>query len=89
MLDLYTLVSTATISRTADMTTGQALVLNGYLATSPVNPSVAVDIKTLELFRRLRAHKASFSVEAFAKVLCDLYMVGSIFLIILHIQVFA
>ncbi|KAH7904203.1 hypothetical protein BJ138DRAFT_1239965, partial [Hygrophoropsis aurantiaca] len=36
-------------------------------------PSLAFSLPTLELYRRIRLRKPSFSVEAFAKVLCDLY----------------
>ena len=57
------------------MTAVKALMIQGYLATSPVDPTLAISIKTLELFRRLRCRKASLSVEAYAKVLCDLYAV--------------
>ena len=39
------------------------------------NSTVAVSIKTLELYRRLRRRKPGFSIEAFTKVICDIYMV--------------
>ena len=42
----------------------------------PLNPSLAISIRMLELYRRLRLQKPSFSVEAFAKVVCDLYSVS-------------
>ncbi|KAI0371593.1 hypothetical protein BV20DRAFT_1035224 [Pilatotrama ljubarskyi] len=47
----------------------ESLVLNGYLSTTPIRPSMAVSLKTLELFRRIRLFKASFSMEAFAKLI--------------------
>ncbi|KAJ3729926.1 hypothetical protein C8R42DRAFT_693640 [Lentinula raphanica] len=47
-----------------------ALVQAGYLGTTPVNPSVAIALRTLELFYSLRLFKPSFSVEAFAKTIC-------------------
>ena len=42
----------------------------------PLNPSLAISIRMLELYRRLRLQKPSFSVEVFAKVVCDLYSVS-------------
>ena len=84
-IDLYELERVVTITRSQEMTVAESLVRNGWLGTSPINPSIAVSLKTLELFRRLRLRKASLSVEAFAKVLCDLYSVRqmSCFLLIL------
>ena len=43
----------------------EALALSGYLGNKPFNPSLAISIK-----------KPSFSVEAFTKVVCDLYLVS-------------
>ncbi|KAI0686720.1 hypothetical protein BC835DRAFT_1408502 [Cytidiella melzeri] len=43
--------------------------------TTPSRPTVAVSLKTLELLYRLRQCKASYSVEAFTKVICDYYQV--------------
>lgn len=76
-IDLYTLSVSVNIPRTASMTAPEALMYQGYMATSPILPSLAISIRTLELFRRLRARKASLSVEAFAKVLSDLYGVSN------------
>ncbi|KAI0686688.1 hypothetical protein BC835DRAFT_1417541 [Cytidiella melzeri] len=47
----------------------------GYLAKTSSRPTVAISLKTLELLYRLRQRKASYSVEAFAKVLCDYYQI--------------
>lgn len=80
VLDIYTLQQHAHIQHTPQFVTGAAtLVFNGYIGTTPLRPSLAFSIKTLELYRRLRLRKPSFSVEAFVKVLCDLYMVSCIF----------
>ena len=76
-VDLYTLATSIYVSRTSSMTAVEVLLLQGYLATSPVDPTLAISIKTLELFRRLRCRKASLSVEAYAKVLCELYAVSN------------
>ncbi|EIW84255.1 hypothetical protein CONPUDRAFT_49671 [Coniophora puteana RWD-64-598 SS2] len=74
VINLYTLQTETRISRSEDVGTAhEALVLNGYVGTSPDSPSLAVSISTLELYRRIRLRKASFSVEAFAKVICDMY----------------
>ena len=77
-VDLYSLSTSIFVPRTSSMTAMEALMIQGYLATSPVDPTLAVSIKTLELFRRLRSRKASLSVEAYAKVLCDLYAVSTV-----------
>ncbi|KAI0684178.1 hypothetical protein BC835DRAFT_1409208 [Cytidiella melzeri] len=46
---------------------------HGFLAKSPSKPTIAISLKTLELLYRLRQRKASYSIEAFTKVLCDYY----------------
>ena len=53
----------------------EALMLQGYIGNTPENPTVALSVRTLQLFRHIRLRKPSFSVEAFAQVLCDLYNV--------------
>lgn len=80
VVDIYTLKLDADIRRAPEVSVAEGLVLNGYLGTSPLSPSFAVSLKTLELYRRLRLRKPSFSVEAFAKVICDFYAVGVYFL---------
>lgn len=60
------------------MKTAVALMSHGLLSNVPLQPSLALSLTTLELYRRLRLRKPSFSVEAFAKVVCDLYMVRSL-----------
>ncbi|PPQ87110.1 hypothetical protein CVT24_010780, partial [Panaeolus cyanescens] len=73
VIDLYTLASTATIPRRDDQITSVALVEAGYIGNSPISPSIAISLRTLELYCLLRQRKPSFSFEAFVKVLCDLY----------------
>ncbi|KAI9069496.1 hypothetical protein FKP32DRAFT_1608414 [Trametes sanguinea] len=70
---MYSLARQAHIRRNAHQTTVIALAEQGYLATSPASPSLAITFNTLEHFRLLRLRKPSFSIEAFAKVLCDSY----------------
>ncbi|KAI0707556.1 hypothetical protein C8T65DRAFT_576556 [Cerioporus squamosus] len=73
VLDIYSTATTASITR--DRSLVEDLVLHGYLATAPLHPSLAISFKTLELFRLLRTFKASFSTEAFTKLLCYVYYV--------------
>ncbi|KAJ3964386.1 hypothetical protein EV361DRAFT_974213 [Lentinula raphanica] len=70
VIDLHTLARVAIIPRDSETPVAVALVQAGYLGTTPVNPSVAIALRTLELFYSLRLFKPSFSVEAFAKTIC-------------------
>ncbi|KAF8170782.1 hypothetical protein BJ912DRAFT_860927 [Pholiota molesta] len=73
VIDLYTLIPSIHVSLPANSTAPIAMMRQGYLPATPVNPSLGVSVQTLDLFRRLCSRKASLSVEAYAKVLCDLY----------------
>ncbi|TFY68930.1 hypothetical protein EVJ58_g720 [Rhodofomes roseus] len=74
VLDIYTLQLNTVIQRpSTSESDATALVLAGYLGTSPVKPTLAVSLRTLELFRCLRLFKASYSIEGFAKLLCHQY----------------
>ncbi|KAJ3003115.1 hypothetical protein NUW54_g1805 [Trametes sanguinea] len=75
VIDTYALTPSTTISQSADLSTAEALVRHGYLGNSPINPSLAILLKTLELFRCLKLVKASFSAEAFAKLVCYQYYI--------------
>ncbi|TEB22435.1 hypothetical protein FA13DRAFT_1716044 [Coprinellus micaceus] len=72
-IDLYTLQGDITVPHHDDQFTAVALVEAGYLGNSPVQPSLAILLKTLDLLKTLHQPKPSFSFEAFKKVLCDLY----------------
>ena len=76
-IDIYTLSTSIKIrvSSVGTDTTASALAELGFIGNAPFKPSVAVSIKTLELYRVLRRRKPSFSVEAFVKVISDLYLV--------------
>jgi len=76
VIDIYTLSTSVKLSRVDDKTTAVALAGLGFIGNTPFRPSVAISMKTLELYRILRRRKASFSVEGFVKVICDLYTVG-------------
>ncbi|KAG6852477.1 hypothetical protein C0991_011677 [Blastosporella zonata] len=74
VVDLYHLTSTAIIRRTPESTSAAVdLIRAGFIGNTPVKPSLGISIKTLELFRVIRLHRPSFSVEAFAETLCYLY----------------
>jgi hypothetical protein len=75
VINIFTLQKACKIPRSATDQTAPALVRSGYIGNTPERPSLAISIKTIELFRKLRLRKPSFSVEAFAKVICDYYVV--------------
>ena len=77
VINVYTLSRTVKLSRTDDQTTAVALAGLGFIGNTPFKPSVVVSMKTLELYRLLHCRKASFSVESFIKVICDLYKMSS------------
>ena len=56
-----------------------ALLRVGLMATSPDSPSAAITIETLELYHRLRRNKASMSIQAMVKTLCDIHNVSCCF----------
>ncbi|TCD61105.1 hypothetical protein EIP91_009022 [Steccherinum ochraceum] len=73
VLNVYTLQRSARIVPTdADISGAAVLIKHGYIGNSPLRPSIAISLTTLELFRRLRLRSPSFSCEAFCKVVCDL-----------------
>ncbi|KAG6848322.1 hypothetical protein H0H93_001199 [Arthromyces matolae] len=76
VLDIYTL-STVEVIRRSEHSPSVAITLvqAGYLGTAPESPSLAISLKTLELFRVIRLHRPSFSIKAFAKTICYLYTI--------------
>lgn len=72
VVDLYTLAASATIPVAPGQRNAEALVATGYLGNSPIQLSVAISLKMLELFRTIRLFKASYSAEAFSKLVCPL-----------------
>ncbi|KAI0083028.1 hypothetical protein BDY19DRAFT_987985 [Irpex rosettiformis] len=74
VFNLDTLDNSLTVRRRADsMSPAFDLMRHGYIAKSPSKPTVAVSATTLELLYRLRQRKPSYSIEAFAKTVCDKY----------------
>lgn len=76
-VDFYSLADEVLIRRSSHESPAEGLVRNGYLGVSPDRPTLAVSIKTLELFYDIRRVKVSFSVEAFTKLVCHKYIVSS------------
>lgn len=77
VIDIYTLTRSAMIPRASDsQSPAHDLMKAGYIGSSPQNPGFAVSLTTLELFRVIRLHRASFSIEAFAKTICHFYRVS-------------
>ena len=75
--DLWTLNQSLTVMRKQSSDSAALdIMAHGYLVKSPTQPTVAISMRTLELLYRLRQRKASFSIEAFAKVICDYYQVS-------------
>lgn len=72
VIDIHSLSCEATIYRDSETKATSALVQAGYLPASPESPSIAVSLRTLELFYAARLFKPNFSVEAFAKTVCHL-----------------
>ncbi len=77
ILDLYTLDTATTFAIRKGQRKAEALMAAGYICNAPLFPSLAISVKTLELFRTIRLFKASFSTEAFTKLLCHHYFVSS------------
>ena len=78
--DLFSLESTLKISRDpSSVSPALDFIRHGYLTKTTKAPNVAVSLCTLELLYRLHQRCASFSVEAFAKVVCDYYQVSTTF----------
>ena len=75
VVDIYTLSTSVKFSPTDEETTASALADVGFIGNAPFKPSMAVSMKTLKLYRILRRRKPSFSIEAFVKVISDLYLV--------------
>ncbi|RDX46383.1 hypothetical protein OH76DRAFT_1356170 [Lentinus brumalis] len=75
VIDIYSTATKLSFKRFPSHSIAEDLALNGYLATAPLHPELAISFKTLELFRSIRLFKASFSTEAFAKLLCHMYTI--------------
>ncbi|KAG6884212.1 hypothetical protein C0992_006742, partial [Termitomyces sp. T32_za158] len=76
VVDIFTLNTQVTIRQaTTSNSVAKSLVCQGYLGATPDQPTIALSLRTLDLFLKIKKRKPSFSVDAFAKVLCDVYSV--------------
>ncbi|KAG2119870.1 uncharacterized protein F5147DRAFT_742122 [Suillus discolor] len=76
-VNIFTLSTCATFHRSEDsLSPVQSLVSAGFLGNAPHNPSIAISLWNLEHYRLLRLRKPSLSIEAFAKVICDSYLIA-------------
>lgn len=77
VLDIFTLETRRQITRQTDsISPALDMMRHGFVAKTSKKPQVAISVRTLELLHRLRNRKPSFSIEAFAKIICDYYMVS-------------
>ena len=53
-------------------------IKHSFLVKTHMLPEVKISLKTLEFYHRIRLQKASYSAKAFAKVICDFYLVGKV-----------
>ncbi|KZT26423.1 hypothetical protein NEOLEDRAFT_1198259 [Neolentinus lepideus HHB14362 ss-1] len=51
----------------------ESLICHGLLGCSPVNPSIAISLNTLELYHHLRRRHPQLSIEAMTKALCNIH----------------
>ena len=76
VVDIHTTPDVATIYHTLDSASPSIdLAQHGYIGNTLNNPTMAIPMDMLELYRRIQMRKAGFSVEAFMKVICDMYKV--------------
>ncbi|KAG6894602.1 hypothetical protein C0992_005460 [Termitomyces sp. T32_za158] len=76
IIDIFMLDTQVTIRQAAtSKSVAESLVSQGYLGAMPDQPTIALSLWTLDLFLKIKRRKASFSVDAFAKVLCDVYSI--------------
>ncbi|CAE6448799.1 unnamed protein product [Rhizoctonia solani] len=74
-VDIFAQYSEVSITHSCAGGRNTALVRAGYISPSPTNPTTAISIRTLNLFKFIRQRQPQHSIQAFAKTLCDLHMV--------------
>lgn len=52
-----------------------ALIRHGAIPCSPLRPSVAVSIRTMEIFRLQRLRCPRLSIQSFVRFLCDIHLI--------------
>lgn len=76
VINIYILVTTTNIRSAATIEiNAEALVLSGYLDATSHSATITISLLTPKLYRCLYLCKSSLSIEAFTKVICDLYNV--------------
>ncbi len=77
LYDIFTIEWSVSITR-PDTSTSPAIdfMAYGILTKTPVMLTVGVAIRTLELLHHIRQRKPSVSMETFARIIADYYMVG-------------
>ncbi|KAI0072741.1 hypothetical protein K474DRAFT_1604536 [Panus rudis PR-1116 ss-1] len=74
--DLWGCARSCTIERLDSSNTPAVdFARHGYLTKTALSPSVAISFRTLELYHNIRCCKASFSAEAFGRLLCKYYKI--------------
>jgi D-alanyl-lipoteichoic acid acyltransferase DltB (MBOAT superfamily) len=64
------------ITQKHDEAANLALICQGLLGTSSLQPTVAFTLESLEFYHQLRRCQANFSVQAFINVLCAIHNVS-------------
>lgn len=66
----------ANLQRRPDMPLDNvSLVHHGLLSSSPLYPTWAVSLHTLEIFRRLRQQVPSSGIQSYVKLICDIHSI--------------
>ncbi|KAG2149247.1 hypothetical protein DEU56DRAFT_729669 [Suillus clintonianus] len=75
IVDLFCAEKVTLTLKATDSFIASALVRQGVIPCSPISPSVAVTVDALEFYRIAHLRDLHFSMQAFAKTLCDLHAV--------------
>jgi hypothetical protein len=59
-------------------TKGSSLLRQGFMGSSPMHPSAAFSLRTLDWFSALQLHQSSFSAYGFIQTICDTSNVSSL-----------
>jgi hypothetical protein len=70
---LIAFISSTSIPQAAEEPANVSLINVGLIGCSPIQPTIAISLKCLELYHQVRRRKPSFSIQAMVKVLCALH----------------
>lgn len=76
LTNIYTARTLRSVSQKHEQLANAALLEIGLLGCSPVTPSTAIHLSTLELYYRLRRRHPRLSIQSMVKSLCDLHDVS-------------